>query len=68
MKIRIEKARAERVNPVTADQMLAKADAGYSAAFIAAFHGYSRADTERAIKLARRRREMRERERADGLA
>lgn len=58
MRFRRDEAR-ERVNPVTGDMMLAKFEIGYSPAYIAAFHGYSRADTVRAIKLAKRRREER---------
>lgn len=51
--------RRERVPEVTGNLMLAKRDAGYSVAWIAAFHGYSRQDTARAIRLAEKRRERR---------
>lgn len=47
----------ERVQDFTGDLMLAKREAGYSVAWIAAFHGYSRQDTARAIRLARKRRD-----------
>ncbi len=52
-------AQRERVPEATGNLMLAKHDAGYSVAWIAAFHGYSLQDTARAIRLAEKRRKRR---------
>lgn len=45
-----------RIDPDTAEQMLAKRKHNYSVAWIAAFYGVSRAETQRVILAARARK------------